>query len=266
MADYPVKDGNGADIELWPYDPMLVLPIRPPHRDPSGDYPVKDGNGSTIVGYDGAGPDVPVITVSGSVAVSTFVRGGVSYTQLLWTTTAPGTFAATAPVAGVQYALGGGGASGGALTNAGGGGGAGAVTQGAVTLDAGLHTVAPGAGGAGAMNAPGNNGADSTVSGPTINLTAAGGGNGSSTLIGGNGGCGGGAGTNGTARLGGTGSVGGNGGASAVGALTAERAAGGGGGMGGDGANAGAGVGGSGGAGVSCGWSGYRYFVRSFYT
>lgn len=45
MADYPVKDGLGADI-VTGYDVDDDPPVA---RDPSGDYPVKDGAGNTII-------------------------------------------------------------------------------------------------------------------------------------------------------------------------------------------------------------------------
>lgn len=205
------------------------------------------------VGFTWSAPVKPTLTVTGSPAVTTFARGGISYTQVLWSTA--GSFDASAPIAGLQYALGGGGASGGALSNAGGGGGAGAVIQGVVTLATGAHSITLGAGGVGVINAAGTNGSPSTISGPTISVSAPGGGQGGSTQNGGNGGCGGGGGTNGTSRAGGTGSVGGNGGASVAGAATAERAAGGGGGMGGNGVSAIPSVGGAGGAGITLAWT-----------
>lgn len=45
MADYPVKDGTGADI-VTGYD---VDDDPPALYDPSGDYPVLDGLGNVII-------------------------------------------------------------------------------------------------------------------------------------------------------------------------------------------------------------------------
>lgn len=48
MADYPVRDGNGAIIIETATDPAWTLP---PRYDHAADYPTRDGNGATIVKY-----------------------------------------------------------------------------------------------------------------------------------------------------------------------------------------------------------------------
>lgn len=196
---------------------------------------------------------VPVLTQTGGT-VSTFTRGNVNYTQVLWDTPGAASFTLSDDAI-MQTALVGGGGSGGRLGQAAGGGGAGAaiVDSSPTSYSAGTWDIVIGAGGAAQSAGPGNNGEASLLSLNTVlQASATGGGGGGGNTPGSNGACGGGGGTNSTpSRIGGTGSVGGNGGNAHGAATASERSGGGGGGMSGPGQNGDAAKAGDGGPGVS---------------
>lgn len=138
---------------------------------------------------------LPVLTVTDGT-ITTFTRGGVDYTQVLWRQS--GSFTLSGDVT-LQGVLVGGGASGGRNSNNGagmGGGGAGEpVDISGLTL-AGEYSIAIGAGGAAQVAAaPGNVGSSSVISiggSPAITAQGGGAGGGAGSADGGAGACGGG--------------------------------------------------------------------------
>ena len=197
------------------------------------------------------------LALTGSPTVTTFLRSGTDYTQIIWRSAGSFNISGTT-LDGAQYALAGGGGSGGKDSlRGGGGGGAGGLVQAASMLAEGNYSLTIGAGGAGVgANLRGNAGASSSaLKGGASWLNAAGGGYGAGRTAypGGDGACGGGAQRiNSTTQPGGVGSVGGNGGSSSGGS---NQAGGGGGGMGGNGANGVDGDGGDGGIGITLSWT-----------
>lgn len=203
---------------------------------------------------------LPVLTVTDGT-ITTFTRGGVDYTQVIWRQ--GGSFTLSDEVS-MNVALVGGGGSGGQQNLAPGGGGASSPQLfNDVPLPGGNYSVVIGAGGAGAEsgpNKPGNSGSPSELYlGQDQLLISPGGGagGGGGGIVdgapGGNGG--GGAGSNGSTGFGGAGDPGNDGGDAFNSATSADRAGGGGGGAGSAGQDGTLGIAGNGGPGVTLTWT-----------
>lgn len=156
--------------------------------------------------YDGTSwrrsDNVVQVSVTGASGFSTVIENGVQYNVHTFT----GTGSFTVAEAGeIEYVIVAGGGGGGGW---GGGGGGGGMITGSTVAASGSYTVSVGGAGASLGRNPGyvygGNGGDSSITGPSINLTAIGGGGGApwSNSTGSTGGSGGGGSGNNTTRSG----------------------------------------------------------------